>query len=109
MDVSNICGTFINLLCYADDMVLLALSWWELQCVLNVKEYEATSVNMTFNTKEKQYAWHSIPASDASYIVCTSFPSFKLADFGKVCSVTEFKYLGHLKHVPDTFNFSLNV
>jgi len=30
--------------------------------------------------------------------VCTSFPSFKLADFGKVCSVTEFKYLGHLKH-----------
>ena len=45
-------GTIINVLCYADDMVLLAPSWAALQYLLNVLEAESVSINMSFNTKK---------------------------------------------------------
>jgi len=32
----NIAGWFINILAYADDMVLLAPSWRGLQCLLDI-------------------------------------------------------------------------
>jgi len=38
MDVIHVGGTFINMLMYADDMVLLAPSWNALQCMLNTIE-----------------------------------------------------------------------
>jgi len=41
----NICGTIINVLCYADDMVLLAPSWAALQYLLNVLEAESVCIN----------------------------------------------------------------
>ena len=37
----NIGGIFVNLLCYADDMVLITPSWSALQGMLNVLETEA--------------------------------------------------------------------
>jgi len=48
----NIRGAIINVLCYADDMVLLAPSWAALQKLLNVLEAESLCINMSFNTKK---------------------------------------------------------
>ena len=42
----NAGGTFVNLLCCADDMVLLAPSWFAVYTF----ETAAQSINMTFNT-----------------------------------------------------------
>jgi len=37
---------------YADDMVVLALSWHALQSILVVVEDAASQINMSFNTKK---------------------------------------------------------
>jgi len=44
--------TVINLLAYADDIVLFAPSWCGLQHLLNVIEMSANEINMSFNTKK---------------------------------------------------------
>ena len=51
----NIAGWFINILAYADDMVLLAPSWRGLQCLLDIIDKAAVDIDMSFNTK-KRYA-----------------------------------------------------
>ena len=38
----NFAGTFVNLLAYADDLVLLAPSWRGLQCLLAAAEVAAS-------------------------------------------------------------------
>jgi len=48
----NYFGTTINLLAYADDMVLLAPSWAGLQSLLNAIDISAKNINMSFNTKK---------------------------------------------------------
>jgi len=48
----HIAGLCINLLAYADDIVLLSSSWRGLQNLLNVIEKAALSVDMTFNTNK---------------------------------------------------------
>ena len=48
----NIGGTFINLLAYADDMVILAPSWAALQKLLTTIQTAAAEINMSFNTKK---------------------------------------------------------
>ena len=48
----NIGGIFLNLFAYADDMVLIAPSWFALQKLLVTIQDEATSINMSFNTKK---------------------------------------------------------
>jgi len=53
----NIGGTFVNILMYADDMVLLAPSWNALQFMLNKLEYTAHSLNMTINTKNRLHGF----------------------------------------------------
>ena len=42
----------INLLAYADDMVVLAPSWRALQTLLVAIEDAADRINMSFNTKK---------------------------------------------------------
>jgi Reverse transcriptase (RNA-dependent DNA polymerase) len=49
----NYFGTNINLLAYADDMILLAPSWHGLQNLLNTIENAANNVKMSFNTKKR--------------------------------------------------------
>jgi Reverse transcriptase (RNA-dependent DNA polymerase) len=70
----NYFGTNINLLAYADDMVLLAPSWHGLQNLLNTIENAANNVN-TF--------------------ICSPFPTFSIADCN-LLFVEHFKYLGHI-------------
>ena len=40
----------INILAYADDIVLIAPSWRALQILINVLQSNAKEINMTFNT-----------------------------------------------------------
>ena len=48
----NVRGKFVNLLAYADDMVLLAPSWFALQRMLHKLQTAAHTVNMAFNTSK---------------------------------------------------------
>jgi len=48
----NIAGCVLNILAYADDMVLLALSWKGLQEQLNIIDKVAVEIDMSFNTKK---------------------------------------------------------
>ena len=86
-------GTNINLLAYADDMVLLAPSWFGLQKLLSVIEDAANEINMSFNTK-KTVCMVFNPCNKHK-VVCNSFPDFKLAGCN-LLFVDNFKYLGHI-------------
>ena len=46
------CDHFINILAYADDIVLIAPSWRALQHLLNVLQDKATAINMECNVKK---------------------------------------------------------
>jgi len=48
----NVAGTLINLLCFADNMVLLAPSWSGLQILIAKLHQEALLINMTFNVSK---------------------------------------------------------
>ena len=45
----NTAGCLVNILAYADDMVLLAPSWRGLQCLLDLIGKAATNTDMSFN------------------------------------------------------------
>jgi Reverse transcriptase (RNA-dependent DNA polymerase) len=83
----------INLLAYADDLVLLALSWHGLQNLLNIIENAANNVKMSFKTK-KTVCMIINPCSKHK-IVCSSFPAFSIADCN-LLFVEHFTYLGHI-------------
>ena len=48
----KLCGINVNLLAYADDLVLLAPPWVALQRLLDAAEAAASKINMTFNTRK---------------------------------------------------------
>ena len=48
----NIGDIFVNLLCYADDMVLITPSWSALHGMLIMLETEAAAINMSCNSKK---------------------------------------------------------
>jgi len=56
-------GIIINLLAYADDMVVLAPSWQALQSILVVIEDAASKISMSCNTN-KPCVWYSIHVID---------------------------------------------
>ena len=59
----NVGDMMINVLAYADDLVLLAPSWRAMQTLLSVSETAASQIDMTFNTK-KLLLWCSLHAKD---------------------------------------------
>ena len=89
----NIGGCMMNILSYADDMVLLAPSWRGLQCLLNIIDKAAMDIDMTFNT-DKTLCMIFNP-KDSHKIVCNNFPQFCLAGH-RLSFVPVFKYLGHI-------------
>jgi len=93
-----IAGVCVNLLAYADDIVLLSPSWHGLQKLLNVIEKAATAVDMSLNTN-KTVCMVANPYVK-SKIVCTSFPQLSLANC-KLSFVSQFKYSGHI--IENTF------
>lgn len=86
-------GTVINLLAFADDMVLLAPSWHALQTLLLAVEDAADKISMSFNTK-KTVCMVFNPLMRCK-LVCVSFPEFTLAG-SKLKFVDSFRYLGHI-------------
>jgi hypothetical protein len=89
----NYAGTMINLLAYADDMVLLAPSWRALQSLLLIVEDAASKINMSFNTK-KTVCMVFNPFNRRK-IICSKFPEFTLAGC-QLQFVEHFRYLGHV-------------
>ena len=53
----NIGGSFVNVLVYADDMVLLAPSWHAIQELIKIMEYCCTRIKLDIvgNTKNRQF------------------------------------------------------
>jgi len=89
----NYFGTNFNLLAYADDMVLLAPSWFGLQTLLNVIESSANEICMSFNTKKTVCMVFN--PTNRRKVVCNFFPAFMLAG-SHLLFVDSFKYLGHI-------------
>jgi len=88
-----ISGCYVNLLAYADDIVILAPSWHGLQTLLAVIENVAKDIGLTFNTRKT--VCMVLNPTDRHKIVCNSFPHFKLAG-SELMFVSQFKYLGHI-------------
>lgn len=89
----NIGGRFINILAYADDLVLIAPSWHALQQLLNCLCEEATVIDMKCNTKKTVCMIFS-PCKN-KYKVADCFPRFKLNSV-LLDYVDSFKYLGYM-------------
>lgn len=89
----NLLGTNVNLLAYADDIVLLAPTWYGLQQLLSVLEHSAADIGMHFNTK-KTVCMIFNPC-DKRKIVKTVFQAFEISGC-KLVFVDQFKYLGHI-------------
>ena len=70
----NIGGMMLNLLCYADDIVLLAPSWSALQRLINQLNNEAVKINMSFNIKKT--VCMIVKPVDKKYQFIHDFPQF---------------------------------
>jgi len=89
----NIGGLVINILAYADDIVLMAPSWCALQERLFILENCCSVLDVSFNAK-KTVCMNLCPR-DNSKIVTDNSPSFTLC--GQTLEfVPEFRYLGHI-------------
>ena len=86
-------GTNINLLAYADDIVLLAPSWCGMQSLLNVIESSPNEINMSFNTN-KTVCMVFNPISKRK-LICNTYPAFRLA-WCHLLFAEHFKYLAHI-------------
>ena len=89
----HIAGMPINILLYADDLVLLAPSWSAQQRLLNICANVVAELDMKFNVN-KSYTLIFVPYN-CSRRVTYSFPSFVL-DASHLNVVDSFKYLGHI-------------
>ena len=89
----NIGGKFYNILAYADDMVLLAPSWFGLQRLIDILSALAGDISMSCNVM-KTVCMIFNPTCKHKAVSCI-FPEFTLngAHLKYVC---EFKYLGHV-------------
>lgn len=89
----NIGGVFINILAYADDIVLLAPSWRAMQDLLVILESHTVKIDMKCN--ESKTVCMVFQPKRRSQIVSMSFPQLTLCNFC-VQYVVSFKYLGHI-------------
>ena len=89
----NIGGIFINVLAYADDIVILAPLWRGLQQLLSVLYKHSTNIDMTCNNKKT--VCMVFKPKLRTKIVADIFPQFSLGT-NLLQFVTEFKYLGHV-------------
>jgi hypothetical protein len=89
----NLGGCFINILAYADDIVILAPAWRAMQKLLDIIFVESRKIDMSCNTKKT--VCMVFDPKNRSAIVCNSFPQFKIGDIS-LQYVSQFKYLGHI-------------
>ena len=86
-------GKLINILAYADDLVLLAPSWAGLQSLLHILESFSTKLDMIVNCKKTVCMIYK-PTCSSKALSC-DFPKFCLRN-GEIAYVETFRYLGHL-------------
>jgi len=88
--IGNMC---VNIIAYADDLVIIAPSWHAMQTLLNVLQSQSAVIDMSCNAN-KTVCMMFKPVS-RKCIINTKFPLFKIGD-SFVKFVSTFKYLGHL-------------
>ncbi|XP_065645667.1 uncharacterized protein LOC136076125 [Hydra vulgaris] len=89
----NIGGIFMNVLAYADDMVLIAPSWFSLQKLISFTNKESSLINMSFNTKKTVCMVFN--PTQKSKVISNSFPELCVSGC-EIAFVESFKYLGHI-------------
>ena len=89
----NYGGKFVNILAYADDLVLLAPSWAGLQSLLHLLELRSVNLDMVINCKKTVCMMYR-PTCTSKALKC-DFPKFRLIH-GEISFVQTFRYLGHL-------------
>jgi len=70
----NVGGMFVNILAYADDIVLLAPSWRGLQQFLDIVVQQSGIINMSHNARKSVCMVFS--PCDRSKVVMARFPDF---------------------------------
>ena len=88
--------TIINLLAYADDMVVLTPSWQALQSILVVTEDAVSKISMSFNTKKTVCMVFN--PFDKCKIICDAFPRFTFAG----CKLQFDEHFRYLRHIIDS-------
>jgi len=71
-------GHFVNVLAYADDIVLVAPSWKASQQLLNVLHTMATAIDMECNIKKTVAV--IFPPRNRARVIATKFPLLKVGD-----------------------------
>jgi len=89
----NIGGLSVNILTYADDVVLLAPSWRALQQLIEIMECGVAVIYVVCNTSRT--VCKAFLPLDKRKIVATSFLPLALNNVS-LHYVSEFKYLGHI-------------
>ena len=89
----NIGGVMINVLAYADDIVLLAPSWSAMQNLIVVLETNSKDIDMVCNV-DKTLCMVFKPKCRTN-IVTSQFPNLMIND-KPLYFVDEFRYLGHI-------------
>jgi len=89
----NVGGLAINILAYADDLVLLSPSWFGMQQLLDILAVHSDSIDMVCNVNKT--VCMVVAPKCKNKIVASHFPEFKLGN-STVQFVHEFKYLGHI-------------
>ena len=89
----NIGGCFVNVIAYADDIVLLAPAWYAMKRLLDIVAVETINIDMKCNTLKTVCMVYA--PRNKRLIICHQFPQFMLDG---VCLqfVEQFKYLGHI-------------
>ena len=85
-------GKVINLLAYADDLVLLAPSWRAMQQLLSILNVQADNLNLSCNVNKTVCMVFNPNKRDR--IITSNFPCFKIGS-SSLKFVDKFKYLGH--------------
>jgi exonuclease III len=89
----NVGGKMINVLAYADDIVIITPSWKGMQQLLDILSEHATLIDMAVNTKKTQCMIFA--PKDRSKSVSKCFPVFNVCN-ASIQFVDRFKYLGHI-------------
>ena len=89
----KISGHVINILVYADDIVLIAPSWRALQKLLTILYNHAAAIDMSCNIN-KTVAMVFAP-KNRQMVVCAEFPLLNIGN-SFIQYVSNFKYLGHI-------------
>jgi hypothetical protein len=82
----------LNILAYADDIVIMSPSWRGLQCLLDIVSAHICNIDMVANPN-KSVCMVYVP-KQRSKVVCDSFPLLRLGG-AHLQYVNNFKYLGH--------------